>query len=658
MKKLYLLVSAFLLLSSVAGAQVISNFNTVLGTWEKASDSGYGLDSLFLTTDPTNVANGVMGVHITFDDSTADTTNNLHARFEYGVAPAGATYLPLNGAKMLTFWVYLDSAQNIPDSLGIDTYMMNNVHWAWTEHAGYAKDIPKNVWYPLSFPAAEYFAKNPNFDIVNNQFMFGLQFFPDKTTKWHGTIYVDNVELLGALPSVVSNFNTALGTWEKSGDSGYGLDSVYRTTDPKNPANGVMGVHITFDDATADTTTNLHARFDYGSAPGGATYLPLNGAAFLTHWVYLDSAQNIPDSLGIDSYMMNNVHWAWTEHVGYAIDIPKNVWYPLSFPAAEYYAKNPNFDVVNNQFMFGLQIFPDKTTKWHGTIYVDDVEMWSNKVAPPPAIWNAADFENGKNGFTIPAHMVGRLTNVLDIKTSNGTYVLQDAVNLKTTPGKIGIVRDSVPMQRNVDSVATKITMEVYLPNKFPLGGTVDFYVNGGADDSINVSYKIDGTEMKINSWNTVVIDKLDSLKTAGKFDPTKPAKVGVTISYAGDTATFAGNLLFDNLVITGEWFGEQLIDGVRQTGNEVATSFALYQNYPNPFNPSTKISYDVPKASQVVLTVFDVLGQEVATLVNETQAPGSHTVTFNASRFASGLYFYRLSAGSSVQTRKMLLLK
>ena len=656
MKKFYLLVTAFLLVSSLAGAQVISNFNTALGTWEKSSDSGYGLDSLFLTSAPDSAANKVMAFHITFDDSTADTTTNLHARFDYGSAPGGATYIPLNGAKVLVFWVYLDSTQHIPDSLQIHAYMMNNHNWAWTETNGYAIDFPKNKWFPLAFPAAEYQVKNPAFDLVNTQFMFGMQIFPNKT-KWHGTIYVDNVELLGALPTVLGDFSTALGTWEKSSDSGYGLDSLFVTGAPDSAANKVMGVHITFDGAIADTTTNLHARFDYGALPGGATYIPMNGAKDLVFWVYLDSTQHIPDSLQIHAYMMNNHNWAWTETNGYAIDIPKNKWFPLTFPAAEYAVKNPAFDLVNTQFMLGLQFFPNKTT-WHGTIYVDNVQLWSEKTAPPPAVWNAADFEGGKNGFHKLAGSVGTLTNVLDTKTSNGTMVLQDAINLKTTPGKVGIQRDSIPMQSGVDSVATSITMDVYLPNKFPLGGTVDFFVNGGANDSVQVSYKIDGTQMKANSWNTVLIPKLDSLRGVGKFDPTKKANVGIRISYAGDTATFAGNVLFDNLIINGEWFSAQLLDGVSQNGNLLAMSYTLYQNYPNPFNPTTKIAYDIPKDSKVVLTVYNVLGQEVATLVNEIQRMGSHTVNFNASSLASGIYFYRLSAGTFVQTQKMILLK
>lgn len=85
---------------------------------------------------------------------------------------------------------------------------------------------------------------------------------------------------------------------------------------------------------------------------------------------------------------------------------------------------------------------------------------------------------------------------------------------------------------------------------------------------------------------------------------------------------------------------------------------FSLSQNYPNPFNPSTNIRYTVPAQSDVTLEVFNLLGQRVATLVNTKQVAGSYTVRFDASSLASGLYIYRLSAGSYVNTQKMLLIK
>jgi hypothetical protein len=89
-----------------------------------------------------------------------------------------------------------------------------------------------------------------------------------------------------------------------------------------------------------------------------------------------------------------------------------------------------------------------------------------------------------------------------------------------------------------------------------------------------------------------------------------------------------------------------------------VPAQFVLKQNYPNPFNPATVIRYEVPKAGVVSLTVYNVLGQRVRTLVNEVQAPGTYTVRFDASDLATGMYFYRIHAGTFSQVKKMLLVK
>lgn len=90
----------------------------------------------------------------------------------------------------------------------------------------------------------------------------------------------------------------------------------------------------------------------------------------------------------------------------------------------------------------------------------------------------------------------------------------------------------------------------------------------------------------------------------------------------------------------------------------KIPKEFELSQNYPNPFNPSTKISYSLQSSETVTLRVYDVLGHEVAMLVNQYQSAGSYTVSFDAGNLASGMYFYKLEAGSFQSIKKMMLLK
>jgi photosystem II stability/assembly factor-like uncharacterized protein len=93
-------------------------------------------------------------------------------------------------------------------------------------------------------------------------------------------------------------------------------------------------------------------------------------------------------------------------------------------------------------------------------------------------------------------------------------------------------------------------------------------------------------------------------------------------------------------------------------TSQPEMTSFRLEQNYPNPFNPETRIRYELPKESKVLLKVYNNLGQEVVTLVNDLQKAGRYEVEYTAAKFATGVYFYRLQAGEFVETKKLVLMK
>jgi hypothetical protein len=97
---------------------------------------------------------------------------------------------------------------------------------------------------------------------------------------------------------------------------------------------------------------------------------------------------------------------------------------------------------------------------------------------------------------------------------------------------------------------------------------------------------------------------------------------------------------------------------GVGKEINDLPKEFTLSQNYPNPFNPSTNIKFTIPKASLVGIKVYNKLGQEIETLVNEEKRAGTYKLTWNAVNLPSGVYFYRLQAGSFIETKKMVLLK
>jgi hypothetical protein len=123
----------------------------------------------------------------------------------------------------------------------------------------------------------------------------------------------------------------------------------------------------------------------------------------------------------------------------------------------------------------------------------------------------------------------------------------------------------------------------------------------------------------------------------------------------------FTGRMEYANTVVESGFLGDTLVGAVVvgvDEGSIIALTFALRQNYPNPFNPSTTIGYELPHASRVSLKIYNVLGQEVATLVNEEKPAGVHEVRFDGSGLSSGVYFYRLRAGDFVQSKKLVVLK
>ena len=105
-------------------------------------------------------------------------------------------------------------------------------------------------------------------------------------------------------------------------------------------------------------------------------------------------------------------------------------------------------------------------------------------------------------------------------------------------------------------------------------------------------------------------------------------------------------------------WRSISEITGINKKDTKIPVHYSLSQNYPNPFNPVTKIEYSIPKSSLITLKVYDILGREISTLVNEEKPAGSYQVEFNGSRLASGIYFYKIQAGNYSSVKKMILIK
>ena len=192
--------------------------------------------------------------------------------------------------------------------------------------------------------------------------------------------------------------------------------------------------------------------------------------------------------------------------------------------------------------------------------------------------------------------------------------------------------------------------------------GITDVPVTGIGPSPTVVTFVYDSTAHNIKAYKNGVLTNTVSNTL------NLPTGSGFKVGGYGSSATFVGWLdefrvyrrALDSTEIANYW--NQNIDcgivtGVSQHHNTPLT-YDLAQNYPNPFNPATKISYALPIASNVKLVVYDILGREVVTLVNEYKTAGNYTADFDASNLASGTYIYRIEAGTFRDAKKMMLVK
>jgi hypothetical protein len=127
-----------------------------------------------------------------------------------------------------------------------------------------------------------------------------------------------------------------------------------------------------------------------------------------------------------------------------------------------------------------------------------------------------------------------------------------------------------------------------------------------------------------------------------------------VSVDQESNTITYSSEDLYQYVIVTAN-----KVTGIESTEEEqLPSDFVLKQNYPNPFNPSTTIEFNLLKADQVELNIYDVLGRKITTLVNRSMQAGSHNIEFDASNLASGVYFYQLKVGNKSSIKKMNLMK
>jgi hypothetical protein len=254
---------------------------------------------------------------------------------------------------------------------------------------------------------------------------------------------------------------------------------------------------------------------------------------------------------------------------------------------------------------------------------------------------------------------------------------------------QLGINSTGIPFVRNQGSIATStgfvVTAGVWTHVAATFDGTnVRFYKDGALTSTIPLA-TLPGSstnEMRIGrggsdpaSGNIEEVRLWSVARTQGAIDSNKCRKYpsqfnssaglkalwhldsNLVDSVSGFNGNVMGTIAYDTTTFPASGMNCNLV-AIEPVSNIIPKIFSLEQNYPNPFNPTTSIKFSIPKGGFVELKVFDLLGREVATLVQDPFEAGTYSVTFEASKLASGVYFYTLVSGDFKDTKKMLLVK
>ncbi len=284
------------------------------------------------------------------------------------------------------------------------------------------------------------------------------------------------------------------------------------------------------------------------------------------------------------------------------------------------------------------------TTTGGGATYIKFEERFTSTTIPPG--WRVVDNDGG--GTPLAFRQIVAFQSGDTVRPQTGVSFWFGSFNGANSGGRI----DEWLIGPRVNNIIT--------------GDSLYFYagaIGGQFHDSLRVF--ISTTDSNLSSFT----NQIAYFRVAGPvgswhqygFDlsPFAGSHIFFAVNYyivdGGPSGTNSDNVWIDHFIIT--------TDNPTSVEERQATAapqrFALLQNYPNPFNPSTTIRYAVPdNAGAVELTVFDLLGREVATLVNERKAGGEHSVTFDGGNLSSGVYYYRLRSGDFVQTRKLILMR
>ncbi len=245
----------------------------------------------------------------------------------------------------------------------------------------------------------------------------------------------------------------------------------------------------------------------------------------------------------------------------------------------------------------------------------------------------------------------------------DGYFIKSAAKRVPASGTNEGAIEDTLEVSESVSINDLKIFVGLNHSNE----SSLEMTLFSPAGDSVTF-WNLDFQSVYVNGVATIFSDAADSAMNHQylSFTPTIRPHSPINTAFSGKNSAGAWRLRVSQLIngFSGYLYGwglefnNETLVNVAQTPLVEPGRYVLFQGYPNPFNPTTTIRYQIPSASHVTLTVYNSIGQQVATLVDGEMAPGEHQVTFGGNDLASGVYFYTMKAGAFIQTRKLVLVK
>lgn len=351
---------------------------------------------------------------------------------------------------------------------------------------------------------------------------------------------------------------------------------------------------------------------------------------------------------------------------------------------------------------------------------IDGGSTWSKQVLGSPLLFNDVTFTDSSNWYAVgisvgalPIHSRGRVFE----STDAGINWSEQQFPIKTTRSILGVsaFNDSTLLAVGLEGMVLRTTnsgspnssvgntvINLNLPVNHiqPANSTMSFNLPGDNPSNISSPQDVVSVEVTINEvlhartgdltftlehngvkdtlifevggngadFISTVLNDNSSLAIengtapfTGYYKPSRPLNIFNGMNAYGDWTLSIIDNFAGNDGILNSWSLKITLDvlvNIEEENDKILTNYQLHQNYPNPFNPTTTINFSLPQTGIVNLKIYNLLGEEVITLIAEERQAGNHSVQFNASYLSSGIYFYKLQAGSFFQTKKMILLK